>query len=99
MNPSTSTGDALKQSALFTLECTAQVFLETMRSHARQVCRRQGYVTSDDLREYADSLGLAPHHKNAWGAVLKRPDFHAVGYVPSRLPTNRHRVIRRWVLP
>lgn len=98
LTPGIATGDALKQMGLFHVEMSAQVFVETMRSQARMICRRQGYVTTDDLREYADSIGLEPHHKNAWGAVLKRPEFKAVGYVPSRLATNRHRVIRQWAL-
>lgn len=98
MLTATMDGDQRKQMGLFHVEQTQQVFLETMRSQARMVCRRQGFVTSDDLREFADSQNMAPRHKNAWGGVFRNGEFKCSGYVKSRWRSNNSRLIRQWIL-
>jgi hypothetical protein len=91
-------GLAEKQLGLDLVESNAQVFTETMRGYARMVARQHGVVTTDDLRRHADKIGLYPHHRNAWGAVLRRPMFKPVGFVQSEIQSNHARVIRQWAL-
>ena len=60
-----------------------QTFLETVRGAARMICRRQGTVTADDVRKWADENGIEPKHRNCWGAVFKTPDFEIAGFTRS----------------
>lgn len=92
------TGDEQRQIGLSLVSLNAGEFVDRMREYARDVCSTSGVVTTDELREYAERIGISPHHRNAWGAVFRRPEFRPVGYRPSRLPSNRARVIRVWAL-
>ena len=91
-------GEQAKQIAMFSHEVTSATFLETMRSRARSICLQFGTVTADDLREYADSICMAPPHHNAWGAVFKGNEWRCTAFVKSRLPSNKGRMIRQWTL-
>ena len=71
-------------------------FLEVMRIEAKRICNRKGWVSSDDLRERAVHLGLAPRHPNAWGAIFTKSDWEIVGFVTSRKVSNHYRQIRMW---
>lgn len=91
-------GMAQKQLGLDLVENNNQVFIGTMRSRARDLARRDGSVTTDDLRGEAIALGIEPEHPNAWGAIFKGREWQAVGYESSVHPSNHGRVIRRWSL-
>jgi hypothetical protein len=80
------------------VEDNGQVFVKTMRGYARMVAREHGEVTSDDLRRHAERIGLYPHHKNAWGAILRRPMFKPIGHTQSKIRSNHGRLIRVWGL-
>ena len=74
-------------------------FLDAMRSLAYEVCKRNGVVTSDDLRRGADTMGIAPDHQNAWGAIWRGNKFIKTGkYIASRIPSNHSRMIAEWRL-
>lgn len=93
-----STGEELKQIGLDLVESNAQTFVETMRSHAREIARKNVTVTSDDLREIADRDNFHPHHKNAWGAIFRGSEWMQIGYTKSRITSNHSRVIAVWAL-
>ncbi len=76
-------------------------FLETMRSVARMIARKQGTVTADDLREWAaahPSEVEKPTSQNAWGAIFKGKEFEVVDMVMSRQVQGRGNRIFRWKL-
>lgn len=80
--------------------CANATFIETMRSVARMIARKQGTVTADDLRDYvADHPEIErPTSSNAYGAIFRCKDFEAVGYVISRQPQGHGNRTLRWRL-
>jgi hypothetical protein len=88
----------LREEGLDLVEKNAGNFLESMRGLARAHSRVHGQVTVDDLRKYAGEYSLHPHHKNAWGAILRRgkAGFAPIGYTQSIIPSNHARTIRVW---
>lgn len=91
-------GAAQKQLGLALVERNNPNFVETMRSRARVLARRNGAVTSDDLRGEAIALGVEPAHPNAWGAIFRGKEWALEGFEPSVHPSNHGRTIRRWSL-
>lgn len=91
-------GQTAKQLGLDLVESHGQTFVQTMRGFARMHCRNHGSVTSDDVREKAEQLGLEPHHQNAWGAIFRGSDWVELNFEPSTRPGNHGRTIRRWTL-
>jgi len=89
-------GLQLRDRGLDQVESNSPTFQELMRAEAKRICRIKGWVTSDDLREYANREGIEPHHPNAWGAVFRGKDWVTVGIANSTVPTNHARLIRRW---
>jgi hypothetical protein len=73
-------------------------FIETVRSAARMICRKNGTVSADDVREWAKQRGIEPTHKNAWGAVFCKSEFEFVCYFRSRQLSGRGNLISRWRL-
>lgn len=74
-------------------------FVETMKSVARMIARRQGTVCADDLRKWADEHGMEPTSSNAWGAIFCRnKDFKLVGYSRSALVQGHGNLQRVWAL-
>lgn len=92
----TSVGDQLKDDGQEAVASHNVDFLRIMRSKAMQMAITHGRVTSDDLREYAAEICLAPDHPNAWGAVFRCVDLRKIGYEPSRTPSAHSRVITIW---
>lgn len=90
-------GQTRKQRGLDQVSRNAQEFLETIRSHARMICLRQGYVTADDLRFLADEENIEPHHSGAWGGVFKQKGWRKDGRIVSKYPASHGREIYRWV--
>lgn len=64
-------------------------FVQTMRDHAIEVCRRTGQVHIDDLRKHALELGVQPASSNAWGAIFRGKGWHAIGLRASEFVSNR----------
>lgn len=91
-------GMAQKQLGLDLVENNNQAFIETMRSKARMLARRDGSVTTDCLRAIARDMGIEPDHPNAWGAIFKGGEWEQIGFESSVLPSNHGRIIRRWSL-
>lgn len=75
-----------------------RAFLVTMRQAARDIARRQGSVTADDLRRYAAQRGISPHHPNASGAIFRGAEWQSIAIRRSALVSNHARTIRVWRL-
>ena len=71
-------------------------FIASMRRQARVVCQAFGFVCIDDLRKYADIIGVEPHHPNAWGAIFRSSEWVEIGMVKSKTVSNHGRTVRRW---
>ena len=64
-------------------------WVDMARHDAADICREQGYVTTDDLH----GLIIEPRHPNHWGAVLGKPYF----YKGSQTQTKRKPGHARWI--
>ena len=89
-------GEQLKDINLDRIESSQPEFLDTMRAKGMEISRVKGFVTTDDLREAADSLGIIAESPNHWGCVLREPMFKTVGMTRSRRPSNHGRRIFKW---
>lgn len=96
MAPVEPTGLSLKEHGLALIEAHAADFLKVMRGLAHAIDQRRGLVSSDDLRELADSLSLTAPHQNAYGAIFCEPGWVVVGRKKSTIPSNHYREIRVW---
>jgi hypothetical protein len=75
-------GQELKEAGIALVESNNTDFIREMRSCAVDLyhrCYNYGFLavetTTDDLREFADILGIKPNSPNAWGAIFKKaPD-------------------------
>lgn len=65
---------------------------------AERLARRDGEVTTDQLREYAERLGLQPTHPAFWGSLMRGARWQCAGYRRSKVASNRAREIRVWKL-
>lgn len=93
---SLSEGSRLRDEGKARVAAKNRAFIDQMRSEARCISRRDGSVSIDALRSYAESIEWEPTHRNAWGTVFKGRGWKAIGWQQSRIPTNRARVIRVW---
>jgi hypothetical protein len=80
------------------IELKNEEFLEQVRMFARQHARKHGSVTTDDLHEHANTVGIEPTNYNAWGAVFAGGDWQPIGRIASRRPASHGRHIRIWGL-
>ena len=71
-------------------------WLSRVRREALRVAAKNGTVTSDDLRRWADANSDYPHHPNAWGAVFRSKGWATDGLARSNHPTNHARRIFIW---
>lgn len=89
-------GEKLKLDGKGSVEMNNLEFVKKMREHAVGIAERQGKVSTDDLRAYAQSIGVSPEHPNAWGSIFRGKKWKIVGRVKSRLASNHAREIREW---
>mgnify|MGYP006343779831 FL=1 len=89
------TGEQAKQMGLDLVSNHNPDFLAMMRDRATIFCLRNGEVTVDDLREWADRNNCRPAHPNAWGAVF-RTGFERVGFRKSTTPSAHSRMVSIW---
>ena len=90
------TGEREKSIGLDRVSVGAEEFIDMMRETAIEICKRQGSVSSDDLRRVADMAGIEPHHPNAWGAIFRGKHWECVARKRSELVSNHAREIRVW---
>lgn len=73
----------------------SKTFQKTMRDQARFICDRQGFVTMDDVRAWADKHDIQPHHCNAWGGVFREKGWKCFDSTLSRrLTSHAHRILK-----
>lgn len=89
-------GQELKERGIERVAEKNEAVLEALRAKAREIATLQGSVTSDDVREYGDSMGFTLTHPNAYGAIFRNGGFEAIGWTESRIPSNHARPIRVW---
>lgn len=70
-------------------------FLEIARAVARDIAKRKGYVTADDVRR---ECPLRPLHPNAYGALFKKGFRWTGGFRRSELAQGHGNLQRVWVL-
>lgn len=87
-------GTEAKKNALASFEVRAADWLALARKTARDICRDQGTVTSDDiLGEIGMPEGL---HHNVVGAIFASGEFIRVGFRRTRRPQGHARMIGVW---
>lgn len=91
-----SPGELAKQRGLDAVESRDPSFVTTMRQIAKSISLRDGQVTSDDLRRYAQAHEIRPAHPNTWGSIFRGPGWEQLGFTHSAKVTNRHRRITIW---
>ena len=90
---------SLKNEALRRVEFAHATWIDMARAVARELCRRNGTVTADDVRQILYSWGDIPDHHNAWGAVFKGGEFVVTGeWHESAAPSRKGGVQRVWEL-
>lgn len=90
-------GEERKQMGLDLVSDHNPDFLKIVRNRANLMCRLNGSVSSDELRAWADEVGVFPKHPNAWGAVF-RHGFRRIEMRPSFRPSAHHRLVSVWAL-
>jgi len=92
------TGEQEKEQGQSLVESHNPHWIEIMRQAAVNFARERGTVTTDDLHQFGDMLGLAPRHPNAFGAIFRGPQWKSVGFVKSKRVSAHARIIRQWRL-
>jgi len=60
------------------VESNNKEWMRKMRALAKLISAKNGRVSTDDLHEHTDRLGL-PTHPNAWGAIFKNRNENTDG--------------------
>jgi hypothetical protein len=93
---SLAAGCALKAAGQALVESHNETFVALMRAEAKRISLERGWLTSDDLRVYADQQNIHPQHPNAWGSVFLGPCWQVIGRRKSAIPSSHHREIKIW---
>ncbi len=92
-SPLVTEGLERKRGALKDFEDRAGWWLDSARKIAKDLCEKNGSVTSDDIREVMEPPEGTS--SNIFGAVFNS-DFIPVGMTPTRRPGGHYRKIRVW---
>lgn len=92
-----------KQLGLDLVETNNPSFLETIRSIARIMIRKQGPITNDQLREWYDDNSKKmclpePTSPNVWGGVFRAKEFIFIEHVKSKQVQGHGNRIGLWGL-
>ena len=90
---------ALKDKGMELAASGNDAFLAAMRSYAIARSKKWGHVTADDVRVYAEVIGLQPTSPHVWGSVFKGKGWECVGHhLSMRVANHGHQYrIWRWV--
>lgn len=92
----TSIGAALRDSQLALFESRDADFLANCRALAVEICRRDGQVSINDIR---DRMPIpAQIHPSVLGAVFRSKQFQAIGFTEATHKQAHARVIRVYKL-
>lgn len=89
-------GEARKESGLDMVIANDLWLAGILREYAMTVSAKSGFVTSDNLRVYADQMGYKPHSPNFWGGIFRGLKWKIVGRQRSAIPGNHAREIKVW---
>jgi hypothetical protein len=83
--------DLFARDVLPVFEANRAAWLAEARQWARKIAKQRGEVTIDDVREfYPPPAGVDPR---VMGAIMRAPEFEAVGYRKSTRATCHNRPI------
>lgn len=89
-------GENAKQLGLLLVEMHNQPWIEQMRAVAIDLFRRNGSLSIDDLRKWADENNRQPASEKAWGAIFKGLEWTPIGTQKSRYYSNHCRNVFIW---
>jgi hypothetical protein len=89
-------GKLRKKVGLDSVSYRNQFFLNEVRHWAISRSNWNGSVSIEDVRDWADSMGLVPSHPNAWGVVFKGKHWKPCGECKNTIPSTHHRRILLW---
>jgi len=85
-----------KQIAMNLFEMTRKEFLDYARWIAKDICRKKGHVTSDDVREFAK---LPPNiDGRVYGAIFSGDEWIKTGYTQTKIKSSHGRPIAVFTL-
>lgn len=73
-----------------------EFFLDEVRQWAIARSNWYGRVTIEDVRDWANSMGLSPSHPNAWGVVFRGKHWQQCGDHKNTIPSTHHRRVYWW---
>lgn len=71
-------------------------FLAAMRAYAKARSQQHGFVTADDVRAYAEAIGLQPSSPKVWGSTFRGSGWSRVGYHQSGIVANHGHYYPVW---
>ncbi len=71
-------------------------FLHLMRDFAIHYSLATGGVTADDVRAYADVMGMHPSSPKVWGSVFSGRGWRCIGHHQSALVSNHAHEYKVW---
>ena len=89
-------GEKLKERGIDAVEANSDGWVQRARRNAVFIAEREGRVTTDNLRRWADLVKDQPHSPHAWGAIFRGKGWVGVGYVKSTYGSNHGRRIVVW---
>ena len=90
------TGQHIRDTQLSLFEARDAVFLARCRAIAADICRQQGSVSINEVRQRVDIP--AGMHPSVLGAVFKSKKFKAIGFTEATHPQAHARVVRVYQL-
>lgn len=92
-------GRLLRDEALEALAGMADSeFVDIARNYAKAYARKHGQVTSDDVRRWANIIGLEPDSPKQWGCLFMGKEWYKVGYTQTAIKSSHARPIGVWRL-
>ena len=89
-------GRGLRDEVLDALANMPGGFLELARRYAYRYAEVHGMVTSDDVRRWANTVGLEPDSPKQWGALFMDKGWVKIGYTQTAIKTSHARPIGVW---
>lgn len=90
------TGKLIRDTQLSLFEARDAVFLARCRVIAADICRQQGSVSINEVRQQVEIP--AGMHPSVLGAVFKSKKFKAIGFTEATHPQAHARVVRVYQL-
>jgi len=86
----------LRDYGLDSVEMNNLPWVHRIRAVAVVLSQRNGYVSADDLRLYAQKNDDEPDHPNAWGSIFRGKGWVPISRKKSSTPSAHARSITVW---